>query len=58
MAVTLESNGWRINEGIKVIGGNRPSIIRRDLMPQLGLQLVQHTPGGQIMSIDGDPIEE
>ena len=38
---------------IKVIGGNRPSIIGRDLMPQLGLQLVQQSPlGDQIMSID------
>ena len=53
MAVTLESNGWKINAKIKVIGGNRPSIIGRDLMPQLGLQLVQQSPpGDQIMSID------
>ena len=40
MAVTLESNDWKINARIKVIGGNRPSIIGRNLMPQLGLQLV------------------
>ena len=40
MAVFLESNGWKINAMIKVIGSNRPSIIGRDLMPQLGLQLV------------------
>ena len=33
MAVTLESNGRKINARIKVIGGNRPSIIGRDLMP-------------------------
>ena len=52
MAVTLESNGWKINARIKVIGGNRPSIIGRDLMPQLGLQLVQQSPGDQTMSID------
>ena len=53
MAVTLESNGWKINARIKVIGGNRPSIIGRDLIPQLGLQLVQQSPpGDQIMSID------
>ena len=52
MAVTLESNGWKINARIKVIGGNRPSIIGRDPMPQLGLQLVQQSPGDQIMSID------
>ena len=41
MAVTLELNGWRLNARRKVIVGNRPSIIGRDLMPQLGLQLVQ-----------------
>ena len=56
--VTLESSGWRINARIKVIGGNRPSIIGRDLMPQLGLQLVQQTPGDQIISIDEEPTEE
>ena len=52
MAVTLESNGWKINARIKIIGGKRPSIIGRDLMPQLGLQMVQQSPGDQIMSID------
>ena len=51
MAVTIQSNGWKIHARIKVIGGNRPSIIGRDLMPQLGLQLVQQSPGDQIMSI-------
>ena len=52
MAVTLESNGWKINARIKVIGGNCPSITGRDLMPQLGLQLVQQSPGDQIRFID------
>ena len=52
MAVTIESNGWKINARIKVKGENRPSIIGRDLMPQLGLQLVQQSPEDQIMSID------
>ena len=51
MAVTIQSNGWKTNARIKVIGGNRLSIIGRDLMPQLGLQLVQQSPGDQIMSI-------
>ena len=51
IAVTIQSNGWKIHARIKVIGGNRPSIIGRDLMPQLGLQLVQQSPGEQIMSI-------
>ena len=57
MAVTLESNVWKINARIKVIGDNRPSIIGRDLMPQLGLQLVQQAPGDQIMSIDEEDKE-
>ena len=52
MAVTIESNGWKINARIKVKGGNRPSIVGTDLMPQLGLQLVQQSPGDQIMSND------
>ena len=51
MAVTLQSNGWKIHASIKVIGGNRPSLIGRDLMPQLGLQLVQQSPGDQIIAI-------
>ena len=41
MVVTLQSNGWTTNATIKVIGGCRPSIIGRDLMPELGLMLVQ-----------------
>ena len=45
MAVTIQSNGWKIHARIKVIGENRPSIIGRDLMPQLGLQLVQQSAG-------------
>ena len=52
MAVTIQPKGWKIHARIKVIGGNRPSIIGRDLMPQLGLQLVQQSPGDQIMSIE------
>ena len=57
MAVTLESNGWKIHARIKVIGGNRLSIIGRYLMPQLGLQLVQQIPGDQIMSIGEEDTE-
>ncbi|XP_063727304.1 amiloride-sensitive sodium channel subunit alpha-like [Symsagittifera roscoffensis] len=52
MAVTIQTNGWMIHAWIKVIGGNRPSIIGRDLMPQLGLQLVQQSPGKHIMSVE------
>ena len=38
MDVSLETNGWMTNSSIRVIGGSRPSIIGRDLMPNLGLQ--------------------
>ena len=41
MQVTLHSNGWTCSSDINVIGGCRPSIIGRDLMPSLGLMLVQ-----------------
>ena len=58
MSVILESNGWKVDAQIKVVAGNRPSINGRDLLPQLGLQLVQQTPGDQIMSIDEEPKEE
>ena len=57
MAVTLESDGWKINARIKIIGGNRPSIFGRDLMPQLVLQLVQQAPGDHIMSTNEEDKE-
>ena len=41
MQVTLHSNGWASSADINVIGECRPSIIGRDLMPALGLMLVQ-----------------
>ena len=47
----LASNGWSTSAVIKVIGAARPSIIGRDLMPNLGLQLVQRKPGQEVMSI-------
>ena len=47
----LETNGWATEARMKVIGGNRPSIIGRDLMPNLGLQLVQQTPEQKVMSV-------
>ena len=50
MKVELESNGWSTSAVIKVIGGARPSIIGRDLMSHLGLQLVQRMPGQEMMS--------
>ena len=41
MFVTLQSNGWTTRGTINVIGGCRRSIIGRDLMPELGLMLVE-----------------
>ena len=51
MNVSLETNGWVTDANIKVIGGNRPSIIGRDLKPNLGLQIVQRTPEEKAMSV-------
>ena len=42
------SNGLKTTVVIKVIGGNRPSIFGRDLMAELGLQLVQKAPGERV----------
>ena len=46
----LETNQWRVKSKFKVIGGGRPSIIGRDSMSSLGLQLIQKTPGDKMMS--------
>ena len=54
MDVLLETNGWVTNANIRVIGGSRPSIIGRDLMPNLGLQIVQKAPEENVMSVQGD----
>ena len=51
MQVTLYSNGWTSSADINVIGGCRPSIIGRDLMPALGLMLVQAPPAKWVHSI-------
>ena len=51
MQVTLHSNGWTSSVDINVIGGCRPSIIGRDLMPALGLMLVQAPPTKGVNSI-------
>ena len=50
MKVELASNGWSTSAKIKVNGGARPSIIGRDLMSHIGLQLVQRMPGQEMMS--------
>ena len=59
MKVSLETNGWVTEARIKVIGrnrlgGNRPSIIGRDLMQNLGLQIVQRTSEQKVMSVQGE----
>ena len=53
MDVSLETNGWLTNANIRVIGGSRLSIIGRDLMPNLGLQIVQKAPLENVMSVQG-----
>ena len=54
MNVSLETNWWVTNANIKVIGGNRPSIIGRDLMPNLGLHIVLRAPEDNVMSVRGE----
>ena len=54
MKVSLETNGWVTDANIKVIGGNKPSIIGRNLIPNLGLQIVQRTPEEKVMSVQGE----
>ena len=51
MKVQFASNGWKTKAVIKVIERNRLSIIGRDLMAELGLQLVQKALGEQVMAI-------
>ena len=54
MNVSLETNGLVTEARIKVIGGNKQSITGRDLMPNLGLQIVQRTPEEKVMSVQGE----
>ena len=54
MSVQLESNGWNTADRMRVIGGNRPSIIGRDLIDKLGLKLIQQQPEGMVMAINQD----
>ena len=53
----METNGWVTNANIRVIGGSRPSIIGRELMPNLGLQIVQKAPEENVMSVQGEKSE-
>ena len=50
----LESNAGKTENRIRVIGGNRPSIIRRDLMENIGQKLMQKQPERKVMAIDQD----
>ena len=53
MEVELASNGWKTRAEVRVIAGTRPSIVGRDLMGKLGLQLMQADPRGAVMNIQG-----
>ena len=53
MEVELASNGWKTRAEVRVIGGTRPSIVGRDLMGKLGLQLMQADTRGELMNVQG-----
>ena len=50
----LVSNGWATSASIKLIEGTRPSIKGRDLIAELGLQLVKKAPGFKVLSIQDE----
>ena len=54
MDVSLETNECVTSANIRVIGGSRPSIIGRDLMPNLELPIVQKTPEENVISVQGE----
>ena len=54
MELELASNGWKTKAEVRVIGGTRPSIVGRDLMGKLGLQLMQADPRGGSNEYPGD----
>ena len=47
MELELASNNWKTKAEVRYIEGTRPSILGRDLMGKLGLQLMQADPRGQ-----------
>ena len=49
--VELESNGCKKRAEIRVIGGIRPSIVRRELMGKLVLPLMQKNQWGAVMNM-------
>ena len=53
MELELALNGWKTKAEVRVIRGTRPSILGRDLMGKLGLQLMQADPRGEVMNIQG-----
>ena len=54
MTVPLETNRWAVEAKIKVIGSSRLSIVGRDLMSSPRLQLIQKTPGENVISVQED----
>ena len=50
IAVTIALNGWMTRASVSIITGNHQSILGRDLMGTLGLELVQR---GRVMGITG-----
>ena len=51
VAVTMALNGWAAPAQVSVIAGNDQSILGRNLMDTLGLELVQR---GKVMGISGE----
>ena len=47
MELELASNGRKTKAEVRVFGGTRPSIVGRDLMGKIGLQLIQADPRGR-----------
>ena len=53
VGLELASNGWKARIEFRVIGGNKPSIVGRNPMGNLCLQLMQTNPGETVMNIQG-----
>ena len=58
LKVVLETNGWETMARIRVIGESPPGLYERNLMANLGLQLVQQKPGREMMSGEQNAICE
>ena len=53
MTAVLLSNGWTTRATINEIGGCRPAIMGRDLMPALGMKLIQAPAEERVLNIQG-----